>query len=341
MRTLSFFVLVTAAPLTLAQEPFNALARRHQPVPAGHVVGKDNGAGSGLHNAGEDCGICHTPGGKAGHLAFTMGGTVYADRMGRVPLEGAGIVLQDVAGNTISMTSNKVGNFWTSAPLAANGLAVASHGGTTHELFGFDGGVLVPADAADSRTWQYKAWLRHGDEVRHMVTIAPVGGSTGTTPRMSCNMHHSPLGGSGALWVGRQPVAPVASGVSFKKHVQPLFVSRCAPCHIPGTRMTRLVTLSDVADGGATTFDYSAAHDFTSYDGSSMVVTTDGGTTTRTKRGVRAAADPAAPAQSRALLKTLKQPAGTVVHAGGAFWTSSDDDYRLILKWIEEGALDN
>lgn len=334
-----FFLLL--APSAFAEEPFNAWARKHEPVPTGHVVGKDNGPGAGLHNAGEDCGICHAPGGKAGSLPFTMGGTVYADRMGRVPLEGAEIVLEDVAGHVISMTSNQVGNFWTSAPLASNGLAVGSHGGTTEGLFSYDAGVLVPADPSDPRTWQYKAWVRHGDEVRHMVTIAPVGGATTSTPRMSCNMHHAPLGGSGALWVGRPPVPSVDSAVSFRKHVQPLFVGRCAPCHIPGKRFTRLVTESDLPDAGATSFDYSAAHDFTSYEGSSVVVTEGGLATTWAKQGIRGVTDPLAPAQSQALLKTLRQPAGTVVHAGGAFWTTEDADYRLILKWIEEGALDN
>ena len=40
---------------------FNADGRKHQPVPTGHVRGKDQGAGAGLHNTGEDCGTCHTP----------------------------------------------------------------------------------------------------------------------------------------------------------------------------------------------------------------------------------------------------------------------------------------
>lgn len=343
MRTLIFSAALSVASLALADEAsFNAAARKHHPPPTGHQVGKDNGPGLGLHNAGEDCGICHTPGGKAGSLPFTMGGTVYADRMGRVPLEGAEVILQDVAGNVLSMTTNKVGNFWTSAPLASNPHAVASHSGVTHELYGEDGGVFVPADPADSRTWQYKAWLRHGDDVRHMVTIAPVGGATGTSPRMSCNMHHSPLGGSGALWVGQGPVpAMPVSPLSFKRDVQPLFVGRCVPCHVPGKRMTRLVTSSDVADAGATTLDYSAGHDFTSYGGSSVDVTEGSATVTWAKAGVRGAVDPAAPATSRVLLKTLRQPAGTVIHAGGAFWTTDDAAYRVVLKWIEEGALDN
>lgn len=341
MRKLIFIAVVSLSSLGLADD-FNALALEHRPVPSGHVVGKDNGAGSGLHNAGEDCGICHTPNGKAGNVLFTMAGTLYADRMGRVPLEGGEVILQDIAGNVISMTSNKIGNFWTTAPIAPNPLAVGSHGGTTEGLFTLDAGVLVPADPADSRTWQYKAWIRNGDQVRHMVTIAPVGGATGTTPRMSCNMHHSPLGGSGALWVGKPAVPPMPETLSFKKHVQPIFVGRCAPCHIPGKRFTRLVTASDLPDAGSpTSFDYSSGHDFTSYGGSSVVVTEGGVMTTYAKQGVRGAVDPTSPAQSKALQKTLVQAPGTVVHAGGAFWTKDDADYKLILKWIEGGALDN
>ncbi|MFZ5444846.1 MAG: hypothetical protein ACOZQL_32955 [Myxococcota bacterium] len=343
MRRLTLLLSVCFAAVALADEPFNALARRHQPIPAGHVVGKDNGAGAGLHNAGEDCGICHTPGGKAERFVFTIAGTVYADRMGTRPLAGAEIVLEDAKGGVLSMTSNGVGNFWSTSPLASNGLAVASHGGATHELFGFDGGVLVEADPGDSRTWQYKAWLRHGEQVRHMVTIAPVGGSTGTVPRMSCNMHHAPLGGSGALWVGREtaPAAAVEANVSFRRDVQPLFVSRCAPCHLPGKRFTRLVTASDVADAGATSFDYSAGLDLTSWGGSAVAVTEGGVTTTWSKQGIRGVCDPLSPAQSRALQKTLLQPAGNVVHAGGGFWTPADPEYRTILSWIEAGALDN
>ena len=34
------------------------------------------------------------------------------------------------------------------------------------------------------RTWQYKTWISHDGATRHMVTIAPVGGATGTTPRI-------------------------------------------------------------------------------------------------------------------------------------------------------------
>jgi hypothetical protein len=333
MRALLLLTVIAllAAP-SWAGEPFNALARMHEPIPTGHTPGKDNGPGQGLHNAGEDCGRCHTPGGKAQGLVFTIAGTLYQDRMGRAPLEGGEVVLEDVEGHVISVTSNRIGNFWTTAPLASNPKAIASHGGTTDSLYSYDGGVLVPADPEDSRTWQYKAWVRSGEEVRQMVTIAPVGGASATTARMSCNMHHAPLGGSGALWVGAHPSTTPSSPISFKRDVQPFFVERCAPCHIPGARFTRLVTESDVAAAGATSFDYSAGHDFTAYAGS-----TAGGP----KSGVRSVVDPSAPAQSLLFQKTLRPPDGGVVHAGGSFWRETDADYQLVLQWIQEGALDN
>ena len=59
------------------------MTQSNEAAPAGHRPGKDNGPGTGTHNAGEDCGICHTPGGKAGNFLFTLGGTVYEDRAAR------------------------------------------------------------------------------------------------------------------------------------------------------------------------------------------------------------------------------------------------------------------
>lgn len=314
---------------------FNADGRKHQPPPSGHVPGKDQGSGSGLHNAGEDCATCHTPGGKASSLVFTMSGTLYEDRMGRRPLQGGEVILQDIEGNVISMRSNAIGNFWTTAPIASNPRAVASHGGTTEPLYGTDGGVFVPAEPTDSRTWQYKAWVVNGEDVRHMVTIAPVGGATVTTPRMSCNMHHAPLGGSGALWAGSKPTSTrfAPDEVSFGRDVRPVLINRCVPCHVPGKKLTRLVTESDLDASASTAIDYSSGHDFTSYGGSTVGATT--------KHGVSDVVEPLSPAVSPLLRKTQRQPPGTVIHAGGSFWTPTDAEYQMLLKWIAQGAKDN
>jgi hypothetical protein len=97
-----------------------------------------------------------------------------------------------------------------------------------------------------------------------------------------------------------------------------------------------------VAAVGATTVEYSAGRDFTSYAGSTYTVKVGAETSTVRKPGIRDVVDPAQPDQSLALVKTRKQPAGgPQIHGGGGFWTVDDADYRAIHQWIAEGALDN
>ena len=85
MLSVAVFGMLYAQRLTYDATNFSADGRKLQPAPAGHVPGKDNGDGEGLHNSGEDCGICHTPNGKAGNYVFTVGGTIYEDRAARNP----------------------------------------------------------------------------------------------------------------------------------------------------------------------------------------------------------------------------------------------------------------
>jgi len=313
---------------------FSAEGRKFQPVPTGHIPGKDNGPGFGFHSAGEDCGICHKPAGRAPNHLFTMSGTLYEDRAGRKPLEGGEVILQDINGKVISMTSNKVGNFWTYEPIGSNPYTVVGKGAGL-PLYSYDGdGNLIPADSNYPQTWQYKTWVKNGDHVLPMVTIAPVGGATilsdgkpDITSRMSCSMHHAPMGSRGGLWAGTKGTLKMypSSGLSFKKHILPIFKNKCVPCHIPGSTATRVVTKSDI-DGSGTMIDYSKGLDLTSYSGST--VTTTDGVTPSTKKGVSDAS-----IRSSILLKTD----GTIEHAGGKFWSAGNPDYEAIKKWIEEG----
>src|SRR3990172_13432579 len=81
---------------------FNARDRQLQPVPTGHTSGKDNSSKTdefGTHMAGEDCGICHTPGGKAPNHVFTMAGSISGGKAGRKTLSGAGIFPPAKEGN--------------------------------------------------------------------------------------------------------------------------------------------------------------------------------------------------------------------------------------------------
>src|SRR5512143_4282333 len=128
ITALTLALLCPAPAAWCGSQDFSAAGMKLAPAPTGHVPGKDNGTGMGMHNAGEDCGICHRPGGKA-PVVFTIAGTLYQDRAARRPLAGGEIILQDVDGNVISMTSNAVGNFWTYKTIAGNPEAIASHGG--------------------------------------------------------------------------------------------------------------------------------------------------------------------------------------------------------------------
>lgn len=337
-----------AASATYDSGNFSSEGRKFQPVPTGHAPGKDNGPGTGTHNAGENCGICHTPNGKAGNFLFTIGGTVYEDRTARKTLKGAEIILQDANGNVISMTSNDAGNFWTFARIGSNPCSISSHGGTTDYLYTLDeNGACVPTVlSTDSRTWQYKAWVKYGDQVRPMITIAPVGGSSASSARMGCSMHHAGMGSRGGLWGAEKStlISYPATNLSFKKHVLPIFRNKCAPCHIPGSTKTRIATRSDAdetATGALTVVDYSKDRDFTSYAGSSVYSAATG---TITKTGIQAltAGYEANPDSSPVLAETLMMQNGAAAGcAGGAFWTPADPDYKAVRQWIVEGAQNN
>jgi hypothetical protein len=229
------------------------------------------------------------------------------------------------------MTSNAVGNFWTTAHLASNPYAIASHGGTTELLYSTDAqGVFHPADPSDARSWQYKAWVKNGDHIRYMVTIAPVGGSTDPSSRMSCSMHHANLGSRGGLWGAGKSTLPAfpSTNLSYKKHILPIFMNKCVPCHISGSTVTRLVTSTDV-DPVPTTVDYSGNLDLTTYEGSTVSGVA--------KVGVQSVVNSAAPASSLILIKSVNGS----THGGGSFWSSQDADYRAILQWVAEGAQKN
>ena len=145
---------------------FTSAGRAFQPVPTGHIPGKDNGVGIGTHGVGEDCGICHretnsTTPGKASKYLFTMAGTLYEDKGSTRPLKGGEVILQDINGKVISMTSNEVGNFWTYEPIGSNPQGVNGYSSTPPgyiPLYTTD----APAPATDTRAWQYKTWVKNG-----------------------------------------------------------------------------------------------------------------------------------------------------------------------------------
>lgn len=318
-------------------------------------VGKDNATNThpdqhGTHMAGEDCGLCHTPGGKAdqdnsGKYVFTMAGTLYEDKAARKPLAGGEVIMQDLDGKIISMTSNAAGNFWTYEPLASHPETVAGHG-TITKLYQDKDGNPIAVDPSDARSWLYKVWVKKGDQVIKAPDIKPIGGSSDPNSRMGCGMHHAPSGSRGALWLSEKGTLASypETGLSFKKHVQPILMSKCVSCHRPGLTTTRAVMRSDIEpaypDVNSTQIDFSGAHDLTAYEDQTVTVKLNNVDTALSKHGTGHYAENREknPDASLLLFKTVK---GGDIHAGGTFWDKDHPDYKAIRQWIAEGAPNN
>lgn len=288
----------------------------HVEPPTGYTVGKDNyvtTSANRFHHQGEDCGICHAPDRKSSNHVFTMSGTFYKDKTGREPLVGAEVVLVDANKNIISMTSNEVGNFMTKTPIAADPRAFNN------------------ATSSNPGAWRYKAWVKSGDQFIPMVTIAQVGGMS--SPRMSCSMHHAPKGSRGALFIGVKPTLTSypTSNVSFKKHVLPILRIRCKSCHMPRTAATgNMATYSTTWGKNAGKYQYDGGLNLMTY----LTTGAGGGASTR---GLLDVVNTSNPDLSKLFVATVKGS----THAGGWFWNTTDDDYKVIKQWIVEGAQNN
>lgn len=64
---------------------------------------------------GANCLACHTPGQRA--PTWTAGGTIFTDASGLRAAKNVTITITDDAGKVVTMTSNSVGNFYTSKSL--------------------------------------------------------------------------------------------------------------------------------------------------------------------------------------------------------------------------------
>lgn len=291
-------------------------------VPSGHVIGKDNGklsedakegktAGNQFHMTGEDCGICHSPFGKASESVFTMAGTLYKDRAAREPLQGAEIILQDAEGNVVSMTTNEAGNFFTYEPIASDPQA-------------WDDTKTEEENRKNPSTMRYKAWIKNGDLVNSMITIAAIGNPPGsTTERMSCGMHHAPLNSRGALMASGTPTLPSypSADISFSGHVMPILKNRCKSCHLPEAAKPW------VEYPKGTKYAYGGGLDLSAYSKDD-----------NSKRGILDIVNLENPASSELLVN----PMFGSKHGGGASWRNNQDpDYLAILQWISEGAQNN
>jgi len=103
---------------------------------------------------GSNCMSCHQ-GGEAGR--FTAAGTVFAGGGSSAPgLAGAVVTIVPKTGTTVRLTTNSVGNFYTSAPLSPPLTVSVSSGGHTSTMSGpassgACGSCHKPAGAAAAR----------------------------------------------------------------------------------------------------------------------------------------------------------------------------------------------
>ncbi|MFM2069171.1 MAG: hypothetical protein RLZZ584_4080 [Pseudomonadota bacterium] len=80
-------------------------------------IASSNGA---LMSPGEDCVACHRAGGSAAEHPFSIGGTIYASAQAPAGagIAGVTVVVTDARGQTVTMTTNAAGNFYSTAALA-------------------------------------------------------------------------------------------------------------------------------------------------------------------------------------------------------------------------------
>lgn len=75
------------------------------------------GGESGTMDPGADCLTCHRYGGDEEAPRWTAAGTAFTDVWGTDGLAGATVHLTDADGKTVSLTTNRAGNFYTQAAL--------------------------------------------------------------------------------------------------------------------------------------------------------------------------------------------------------------------------------
>ena len=80
---------------------------------------------------GADCLSCHT-GGEPGR--FTVGGTVFTDLDGTEQASGVTVTIRDANDDVVSLESNRVGNFYSSASFAFPITASVGANGATLEM---------------------------------------------------------------------------------------------------------------------------------------------------------------------------------------------------------------
>jgi hypothetical protein len=112
MKRSIFLTLPMASVASVASLAFLSCA---DPVLSDAVAAQGNetsGIDKGeLHRAGQPCVTCHQEGGPASRFPFTVAGTVFAQPLRQVGVEGAEVRMTDADGTKHTAKTNCVGNF--------------------------------------------------------------------------------------------------------------------------------------------------------------------------------------------------------------------------------------
>lgn len=138
----AFTALSSCTPMPIMQTPDDAFDSAHDATDAGiDAVAADDGTACSATTLdwggagdrmfpGSDCLSCHRVSGSA-RTSFTAAGTVFSGIDCPAGLAGVRIEIQDHNGQMVALTSNDVGNFFTSAPLVLPLTTRAIWGGRT------------------------------------------------------------------------------------------------------------------------------------------------------------------------------------------------------------------
>lgn len=173
-------------------------------------------------NPGDDCLRCHSAGGAAANLTFTVAGTVFpmATAAAGSGLAGVAIDVTDSNDTHLTLQSNAAGNFYTTEPLTPPFHVGLRFGASTFPMQEYP-----PSGACNG----CHAIVANQDGTFQTILTPPVGAATGFS-RPPGHLYVYPLDG------GCPPVPSSCPGTppSFANQVQAITEGSCLPCHTVG-----------------------------------------------------------------------------------------------------------
>jgi hypothetical protein len=186
-------------------------------------------------NPGQDCLSCHSAGGQASGLTFSVGGTVYPQALAGAEggLFDAEIDITDLGGRHFTLRSNGAGNFYSAEAIVFPATVAVTVGGQTLSM------------EKQSPTGQCNAChgvLTNADNTLRPLPLPPFGedGGLGIAP--------------GSIYGFPQTACPTpisdacpSPAPSYQNQIKAVIQANCLPCHQPGQNLPSLDSHADIA----------------------------------------------------------------------------------------------